>query len=96
MLQNFTAELKYISILSFHIYTILEWKKLDKNVQQSKTIKSFRSSLLKNSWPTQKPVYNIHNSTGLKLFTRLRLGLSHLNEHKFNHNFRDCESFMPL
>ena len=67
MLQNFTAELKYISILSFHIYAILEWKKLDKNIQQSKTIKSFRSSLLKNCWPTAKPVYNIHNSTGLKL-----------------------------
>ena len=27
---------------------------------------------------------------GLKLLTCLRLGLSHLNDHKFNHNFRDC------
>ena len=24
------------------------------------------------------------------LLTRLRLGLSHLNEHKFKHNFDDC------
>ena len=32
--------------------------------------------------------YRIHNPTGLKLLTRLRLGLSHLNDHKFN--FRDC------
>ena len=34
--------------------------------------------------------YGIHNPTGLKLLTRLRLGLSHLNDHKFNHNFKDC------
>ena len=27
---------------------------------------------------------------GLKLLTRLRLGLSHLNEHRFNHNFKSC------
>ena len=26
----------------------------------------------------------------LMLLTRLRLGLSHLNDYKFNHNFRDC------
>ena len=33
--------------------------------------------------------YRIHNPTALKLQTRLRLGLRHLNDHKFNHNFRD-------
>ena len=27
---------------------------------------------------------------GLKLLTRLRLGLSHLNELRFNHNFQSC------
>ena len=51
---------------------------------------AFRNSLLKNGRPTAKPVYNIQNPNGLKLFTRLRVGLSHLNEHKFNHNFQDC------
>ena len=50
---------------------------------------SFR---IKIDWPSLKPVYNIHNPTGLKLLARLRLGLSHLNEHKFNHNFRCCEN----
>ena len=75
---------------SFFPYTILEWNKLDKSIQQFKTIKPFRNSLLKIGWHTPKPVYNIHNPTGLKLLTRLRLRLSHLNEHKFNHNFRDC------
>ena len=36
------------------------------------------------------PVYNIQNYIGLKLLTRLRLGLSHLNGHRFNHNFQNC------
>ena len=27
---------------------------------------------------------------GLKLLTRLRLGLSHLSENRFNHNFERC------
>ena len=26
----------------------------------------------------------------IRLLTRLRLGLSHLNEHRFNHNFDNC------
>ena len=32
----------------------------------------------------------IHNPVAIRLLTRLRLGLSHLNEHKFRHNFADC------
>ena len=35
-------------------------------------------------------VFGIFNPLGLKLITRLRLGLSHLNEHRFKHNFNDC------
>ena len=31
----------------------------------------------------------IHHPRGLKLLTRLRLGLSHLLEHKFRHNVND-------
>ena len=51
---------------------------------------SFRNALLKIGRPNPKPVYNILDSNGLKLLTRLRIGLSHLNEHKFNHNFKEC------
>ena len=36
------------------------------------------------------PVYNNRKPIGLKLLTRLRLGLSHVNEHRFNHNFENC------
>ena len=36
-----------------------------------------------------KPTFNIHNSLGLKLLTRLRLGLSNLGEHRVNHIFEN-------
>ena len=34
--------------------------------------------------------YRIHNPVGIKLLTRLHLGPSHLNDHKFRHNIADC------
>ena len=46
--------------------------------------------MLKIGRPNQCSIYRIHNPVGLKLLTRLRLGLSHLNEHRFNHNFQSC------
>ena len=73
----------------FFQYTVLEWNKLYWNIQQSKTMLSFRNSLLKTGWPILKPFYNIHNPIGLTLLKRLKVGLSHLNQHKLNNNFRE-------
>ena len=73
----------------FFPWTILEWNKLDLTLCKS-SYKIFRNSLLKMLRPSPNPVYDIQNSLGLCLLTRLRLGLSHLNEHKFNHNFKKC------
>ena len=39
--------------------------------------------------PAQKKTSNINDSVGIKLLTRLRLGLSHQTEHKFRHGCRD-------
>ena len=40
--------------------------------------------------PVQTNIYNIFDPKSLTFLTRLRLGLSHLNEHRFRHNFQDC------
>ena len=40
--------------------------------------------------PLKSYVYNIFDPIGLKFLTRLRLGFSHLNEHRFRHNLQDC------
>ena len=74
----------------FFPYTINEWNKLDLDIRKSKFYAIFRNALLKIGWPNQSPVYRIHNSVGLKLLTRLRLGLSNLNEHRFSHSFQCC------
>ena len=66
------------------------WNKLDLDVRKSKSYAIFRNTLLKLGRPNQNTIYNINNPVGLKLLTRLRLGLSHLNEHRFNHNFQNC------
>ena len=34
-------------------------------------------------------IFDIHNPFGIKRLARLRLGLSHLHEHKFRHCFQD-------
>ena len=75
---------------SFFLYAIVEWSRLDQVLRNSKSYSIFKNSLLKIGRPMPKPTFNIHNPLGLKLLTRLGLGLSHLNEHRFNHNFKDC------
>ena len=73
----------------FFPWTITEWNKTDIKIQNS-SYSVFKNYLLKEIRPKPTPLYNTHNRSGIKLLTRLRLGLSHLNEHKFNHNFDDC------
>ena len=40
--------------------------------------------------PKPNSIYNCHNPKGIRLITRLRLGLRHLSEHKFKHSFQNC------
>ena len=74
----------------FFCTIIAERNKLDLDTRKSKSYTVFRNALLKISWPNQCSIYRIYDSMGLKLFTRLRLGLTHLNEHRFNHYFQSC------
>ena len=69
---------------------ILKWNDLDIKIRKANSLLSFKKSLLRVGRPTAMPTYGIHNPVGLKFLTRLRLGLSHLNEHKFKHNCKDC------
>ena len=69
---------------SFFSWTIVTWNKIHLETVFKKHLS------LKEICPVPHLVYNICNPNGLKLLTRLRLGLSHLNEHRFNHNFEDC------
>ena len=75
---------------SIFSYTIREWNKLDLQLRNEKSFEKFRNTLLKLGRPTPDLRYGIHHPLGLNLLTRLRLGLSHLNEHRFKYNYKSC------
>ena len=67
-----------------------EWNNLYNIIKSSESYSVLRKKMLNLIRPKCNDTYGIYNPTGLKLLTRLRLGLSHLNNHKFNNNFKDC------
>ena len=74
---------------SFLPYVIKEWNKLDPDKRSCQSYESFRKALLNVIRPSENKIFNIYDQVGIRLLTRLRLGLSHLCEHKFRHNFED-------
>ena len=70
-------------------YTICDSNRLDLGVGKS-TYSVFRQHLLKVIQPQPSATFNICNFAELHLLTRLRLGISHLNECRLNHNFQNC------
>ena len=50
----------------------------------------FRNNLLKIGRPIQNSIFKIHDPLDVKFLVRLRLGPSHLNEHRLKLDFPDC------
>ena len=74
---------------SFLPYVVKEWNKLDPVKRSCQSYERFRKALLNVFRPSENKIFNIHDQVGIKLLTRLTLELSHLREHKFQHNFED-------
>ena len=55
---------------------------------QFRKLEYFREKTLKFVRPSGSTVFNCRNPKGVKLLTRLTLGLSQLHEHKFKHSFQ--------
>ena len=66
-----------------------EWNKTDLEIPNSVSLKIFKKHLLNFIRPNSNNVININNLLVPKPLTRLRIGFSHLKEHKFKHNFQD-------
>ena len=75
---------------SFFPSVIAEWNNLDLGIRNSESINIFKKSILNFIRPIPNSTFNCHNPRGIKFITRLRLGLSHLREHKFKNSFQDC------
>ena len=63
---------------------------LDQDIHNAERYALFRKHLLSFIRPEANNIFNVHNAKGIKLLTRLRVGFSHLKEHKFRHNFVDA------
>ena len=75
---------------SFFLSKITEWNKFDRDIRNSDSLDAFKLSLLKFIGTVANSFFDINDPYGLKLLTRLDLGLSHLRFHKFRYNFQDC------
>ena len=65
---------------SFFPSVIIEWNNLDISIHNSKSLSTFKKSILQLIRPSLSSTYNYFNNKGIKHITRLRLGLSHLRE----------------
>ena len=72
---------------SFFPYCIAEWNKLDINIHNLPSAMAFKRAILRFVRPNGNSVFNVSDNMGIILINRLRLGFSHLHEHKFRHNF---------
>ena len=79
---------------SFFPNVITKWNKLDINIKNMTSYTVFKNALLTFIRPKHVDTFGIHNPIGMRLLIRLRLGFSHVNEHRFWHNF--CDFLNPL
>ena len=72
---------------TFFSYCISEWNNLTVEIRNSISVSAFKK-LIKCK-KKENRIFSIYDPLGVKLFTRLRLQFSHLNEHQFRHGFGD-------
>ena len=67
----------------------MEWNKLDTSVALADSLDLFKKSLIKTIRPLPNSLFNACDPLDIQLLTRLRVGLSHLRDHKFKYGFQD-------
>ena len=72
---------------TFFPYCIREWNELHVSIRTATTHSQFKNELIKCIRPPKRSTFKIDDILGIKLITRIRLGFSHLREHKHRHNF---------
>ena len=67
----------------------MECNNLDSNVRNSESLALFKKRILAYIRPSANTTFHCHNPDGLKLITKLSLGLSHFRFHKIEHSCQD-------
>ena len=74
---------------SFYPHCLSYWNDLDPEIRLAPSVAVFKKQLLSIIRPPVRSIFGIHDPKGLSYLTQLRVGLSKLKLHKFEHNFRD-------
>ena len=77
---------------SFFPHSVNAWGNLSNLIKASPSPNIFKKRYMDFYRIKPNSIFRIHNPVGIKLLTRLRVGLSHLRQHKFNHHFNDTDS----
>ena len=85
----FKASLTFHGLKILNCTVLRNCVHLEKKVWNIVSENKFREIILSFIRSKENSDFAIHDSKSLKLLTRLRLNFSHLNEHKFGHDFRD-------
>ena len=87
-LQNVLPRISLVTIYkeplsssAFFPSTISEWNKLVPPIRNSESLSIFRKNILHFIRPAPNSIYNSYNPKGVKLITRLQLGLSHIKPY---------------
>ena len=67
---------------SFCPYCISQWNNLDNRIRNLTSIANFKRAILDFVRPNPTPYFKTNRLSGFVVFTRLRVGFSHLREHK--------------
>ena len=81
---------------SFYPHAIELWNAIGVEFRSIEKLSDFKSSLLEIIRPLKKDIFDILNPDGTKQIFQLRVGLSPLRAHKFNHNFIDTSNNICL
>ena len=82
---------------TFFLYCTKEWNQLNDDIKKIESIKKLKikkKTLIKIIRTKENSVFQVSDIYGIKLLTHSRLNFSHLNEHKFRHNFIDRINLM--
>ena len=82
-------QLKHPKLQKWQFSQSSQFLKRTLSIFLKRSLSVFKKNLLNFIRPCTNSIFNIHNPYGIKLPTRLRLGLSHLRDHKFRHCFQD-------
>ena len=72
---------------TFSPYCVNKWNNLKGDIRNIKSLNIFKKLII--SKKKKNPLFSVYDPLFVKILTRLRLEFSYLNEHKFQHGFKD-------